>query len=45
MSHKKFGTGLVVSVVPSGNDCQLEISFDNVGTRTLMASFAKLTKI
>jgi len=45
VNHKKFGTGLVLSVTASGNDCQLEISFDNVGTRTLMASFAKLTKI
>ncbi|MBQ4528189.1 MAG: UvrD-helicase domain-containing protein [Clostridia bacterium] len=45
VNHKKFGNGLVLSVTDVGGDSQLEISFDNVGTRTLMASFAKLTKI
>ena len=43
--HKKFGEGLVLSVTPTGGDAQIEISFDNVGTRSLLASFAKLTKI
>lgn len=45
VSHRKFGEGLVLSVTPSGDDYQIEISFDNVGTRSLLASFAKLTKI
>ena len=45
VSHKKFGEGLVLSVTPMNGDSQIEISFDNVGTRSLMASFAKLTKI
>ena len=45
VNHKKFGNGLVLSVTDVGSDSQIEISFDNVGTRTLMASFAKLTKI
>ena len=45
VNHKKFGDGLVLAVTPSGGDFQIEISFDKVGTRTLMASFAKLTKI
>lgn len=45
VNHKKFGTGLVLSVTNVGGDVQYEISFDNVGTRSLMASFAKLTKI
>ncbi|MBE7051849.1 MAG: DNA helicase PcrA [Ruminococcaceae bacterium] len=45
VNHKKFGDGLVLSVTPTGNDAQIEISFDNVGTRSLLASFAKLTKI
>ncbi len=45
VSHKKFGNGLVISVTPTGDDAQIEISFDNVGTRSLLASFAKLTKI
>lgn len=45
VKHKKFGEGLVLSTADRGGDTALEISFDNVGTRTLMASFAKLTKI
>ena len=45
VSHKKFGEGLVLSVNPVGGDLQYEISFENVGTRSLMASFAKLTKL
>ncbi len=45
VSHKKFGTGLVLSVTDVGGDVQFEISFENVGTRSLMASFAKLTKL
>lgn len=45
VNHKKFGNGLVLSVTPTGGDAQIEISFDNVGTRSLLASFAKLTKI
>ena len=43
--HKKFGTGLVLSVNDVSGDIQYEISFENVGTRSLMASFAKLTKL
>ena len=45
VKHKKFGEGMILSVVSKDGDYQLEISFDNIGTRTLMASFAKLTKI
>ena len=43
--HKKFGEGMIIGVNDKGDDIQLEILFDNVGTRTLMASFAKLKKI
>ena len=45
VKHKKFGEGMILSVIPKDGDNQLEVSFDNVGTRTLMASFAKLTKL
>ena len=45
VSHKTFGNGLVLSVTPMGNDCLLEIAFDNVGTKKIMAGFAKLTII
>lgn len=43
--HRKFGDGMIVSVTPSGNDHLVEILFDNVGTKNLMASIAKLKKI
>lgn len=42
--HKTFGKGLVISSKPVGNDVLLEIAFDTVGTKKLMAKFAKLTK-
>ncbi len=45
VKHKKFGAGLVIDVQEKAGDTQLEICFDNVGTRTLMASFAKLEKM
>ena len=45
VKHKKFGEGMVLSAKPQNGDTQLEIAFDNVGTKTLMASFAKLMKI
>lgn len=45
VKHKKFGEGMILTVTPQNGDVQLEIAFDNVGTKTLMASFAKLTKI
>lgn len=43
--HKKFGEGLVLSARPLGNDTKLEIAFDSVGTKTLLAVYANLTKI
>ncbi len=45
VKHKKFGEGLVIDVKAKAEDTELEICFDNVGTRTLMASFARLEKI
>ncbi len=42
VEHKTFGKGLIVSVSPMGSDTLLEIAFDNVGTKKLMATFAKL---
>lgn len=43
--HKTFGDGLVITVTPMGGDSMLEIAFDNVGTKKLMAGYAKLTVI
>lgn len=38
--HKVFGKGMVLSVVPMGNDALLEIAFDGVGTKRLMRNAA-----
>ena len=40
--HKAFGTGMILSAEPMGNDTMLEIAFDKVGTKKLMANFAKM---
>ncbi len=45
VNHNKFGEGTVLSASPIGNDTLIEISFDTVGTKKLMANFAKITKI
>ncbi len=42
VEHKTFGEGLILSVSPTGNDALLEIAFDTVGTKKIMANFAKL---
>ncbi len=43
VSHKTFGTGMILKITPMGTDCMLEIAFDNVGTKKIMANYAKLT--
>lgn len=44
VEHKTFGKGMIISVVASGGgDYMLEIGFDNVGTKKIMANYAKLT--
>ena len=40
--HTAFGRGMVVSVIKMGNDAMLEIAFDNVGTKRLMAKTASV---
>ena len=40
VQHRTFGKGLVVSAMPMGNDVLLEIAFDGVGTKRLMANTA-----
>jgi DNA helicase-2/ATP-dependent DNA helicase PcrA len=42
VQHKAFGKGMVLSVLPMGNDALLEIAFDNVGTKKLMAKSASI---
>lgn len=43
--HPVFGEGDVLSALQVGNDCMLEILFDRVGKKKLMANFAKLQKV
>ncbi len=45
--HKAFGTGMVISARELGNDTLLEVAFDKegVGTKKLMANYAKLEKL
>lgn len=38
--HRAFGQGMVLSVLPMGNDALLEIAFDEIGTKKLMANTA-----
>lgn len=45
VKHNKFGEGTVLSSSPMGGDFMLEIAFESVGTKKIMANFAKLTKI
>ena len=40
VQHDVFGTGMVLSALKMGNDTMLEIAFDQVGTKRLMASYA-----
>ena len=45
VSHITFGEGEILSVKPMGADVLYEISFDKVGTKKLMATYAKLKKL
>lgn len=40
VQHDVFGTGMVLSALKMGNDTMLEIAFDQVGTKRLIASYA-----
>lgn len=44
VKHNVFGLGTVLQVRTAGNDCLLEVAFDDAGTKKLMANFAKLQK-
>ncbi len=45
VKHNVFGEGTVISVKKISNDAMLEVAFNSVGTKKLMANFAKITKI
>ena len=43
--HVKFGEGEVKAIVEGGRDFEVTVDFDNVGTKKMFATFAKLKKI
>ena len=45
VSHNIFGEGTIVAVKPMANDSMLEIAFEKVGTKKIMANYAKLKKL
>ena len=40
VEHTAFGRGMVLSVMKMGGDALLEIAFDTIGTKKLMAKTA-----
>ena len=44
VEHAAFGTGIILSIQPIGNDNLLEIEFSRVGTKKLFAKFARLER-
>ena len=45
VKHKVFGEGLIIGAKSVGGDMVLEIAFDTVGTKKIMAKIAKLEKL
>jgi DNA helicase-2/ATP-dependent DNA helicase PcrA len=45
VKHTMFGEGEIISARDMGGDVLYEVKFDTAGTKKLMATFAKLTKI
>lgn len=43
--HAVFGDGTVLSIIKMANDAMLEVGFDQVGTKRLMASHPKIKKL
>ena len=45
VTHVKFGDGKVIKIEDIGRDYEVTVQFDDIGTKTLFATFAKLEKI
>ena len=43
--HARFGDGSVVGLTGLGDDARIRVQFDDVGTKELLLSLAKLTKL
>ena len=44
VTHAAFGEGVIMSAREMGTDVLYEIAFETVGTKKLMATFAKLKR-
>ncbi len=42
--HRVFGKGMIISLRPMGNDTLMEIAFDKVGTKKIMANMGVVKK-
>ncbi|MBR1922696.1 MAG: UvrD-helicase domain-containing protein [Paludibacteraceae bacterium] len=45
VQHRVFGTGTVKSVYVDGDNEKIDIQFDSVGKKTLLLTYAKLTRV
>jgi DNA helicase-2/ATP-dependent DNA helicase PcrA len=45
VGHRVFGEGMVLSLSPMGGDTLVEVAFDRVGTKRMMANYARLKKM
>ena len=45
VSHPKFGAGTIERIEPLTTDHKLVVVFDSYGSKTLLAKFAKLSKL
>lgn len=45
VTHRVFGKGMIVSLKPMGNDTLMEIAFEKVGTKKIMANIGAVKKI
>ena len=45
VTHRVFGKGMIVSLKPMGNDTLMEIAFEKVGTKKIMANMGAVKKI
>ncbi len=45
VTHMTFGRGEILTVRPMGADTLYEVAFDKVGTKKLMATYARLKKV
>lgn len=43
--HRVFGRGMILSLKPMGNDTLMEIAFDKVGTKKIMANMGAVKKV